>query len=253
MVNRTIFIINFLSKFCLIFILFIHLNPLTCQIEATGKRNYLPELNISAGWHSTLFLDKHSIDDYWKKDLSQHNVGEYLIPSYFRGTFYARNKFCYSLDYRAYTKVVNVQNLVKGDVLERLYTAIDIGLGKTIYRTKTNSVIPTLYFSSRLDGSEYILLDYDRYLTGRDGATGFRYRSLGLGSGISYRHILYKNINLGLDLIYIHYFQKSVGYYFPPGFEDYVKNYKINRDAVSLSLTLGYAINMKTRKSIKAN
>jgi hypothetical protein len=245
-----------MNKSCMfysIFLLLVQHNSLNCQIDSRGKRNSHPELNISAGWHTTLFLDKHSIDDFGKKDLSKHNLGEYLIPSYFRGTFYARNKFCYSLDYRSYTKVVNAQNLVKGDVLERLYTVIDIGFGKTIYRTKTNSVTPTLYFSSRLDGSEYILLDYDRYLTGSDGATGFRYRSLGLGTGISYRHILYKNINLGLDLFYIHYFQKSVGYPIPLGFEDYVKNYKINRDAVSLSLTLGYGINLKTRKSIKAN
>lgn len=253
MVNRTIFIINFLSKYCLIFILFIHLNPLTCQIEARGKRNNHPELNISAGWHSTLFLDKHSIDDYWKKDLSQDGIGDYLALTYFKGAFYSKSNFCYSLDLRTYTKSVDAQNLGKGDVLERWYTAVNFGVGKTIFRNKTISLNPNLYLSSRFDGGEYILLDQTSSIPGIYSASGFRYGSLGLGTGFSYKQNVYRNINFELGLFYIHYFQKSVGYYFPPGFEDYVKNYKINRDAVSLSLTLGYAINMKTRQSIKAN
>ena len=233
-----------LIQYAFVFFLILQQNYLFCQSEATVDASNHSEICISAGWHTTLFLDKHSIDDFGRKDLSKHNVGEYLIPSYFRGTFYARNNFCYSIDYRKYTKVVNALNLVKGDVLERLYTAIDIGFGKTIYKTKLITVTPTLYFSSRLDGSEYILLDYDRYLTGRDGASGFRYRSLGIGTGFSYRHILYKNINVGLDLFYTHYFQKSEGYPIPSGFEEYVKNYKVNKDALSLGLTFGYVFDL---------
>lgn len=253
MVIRTLLIMNKSWIYYLIILIFLQHNSLHCQIGARVKMKDHSEINIAAGWHTTLFLDKHSIDDFGRKDLSKHGLGDYLVPNYFQGTFHSKNNFYYSLDYRTYAKSVNPQNMVKGDVLERLYTVIDIGFGKTIYRNKTITLTPTLYVSSRLSGFESVLINYDPSPSSMTITSSFGYRSLGVGSGFSYRQLLYKNINLGLDLIYIHYFQRSVGYPSAPPIEDYVKNYKMNNDALSLCITFGYTINVKSRKSIKTN
>lgn len=227
-----------------VFFLFLQENYLFCQKESKVDASNHSEICISVGWHTTLFLDKHSIDDFGRKDLSQDGVLEYLALTYFRGTFNSKRNFCYSLDYRTFAKSVHPQNLIKGDVLERSYTAVNFGFGKTIYRSRTISLTPTLYFSAKLNGGEYVLLNHDLYIASRGGATSFGYRSLGIGTGFSYRHILYRNINVGLDLFYTHYFQKSEGYPIPPGFEEYVKNYKVNKDALSLSFTFGYVFDL---------
>lgn len=233
-----------LIQYAFVFFLFLQQNYLFCQTEATVDANNHSEINISAGWHTTLFLDKHSIDDFGEKALNKHGVGDYMVPTYVRGSYYSRNNFYYSFDYRRHVKSVNPEYKLKGDVLERLYSAINIGFGKTIYRNRTITLTPILYLSAKWNGFENVLLNYASPPSGTTTSLSFRYRSLGIGTGFSYRHILYKNINVGLDLFYTHYFQKSEGYPIPPGFEEYVKNYKVNKDALSLSFTFGYVFDL---------
>lgn len=230
-----------ISSFILTLIVILN-NGLFCQQVSKRIENEHSSIHLAVGWQNTLFLDKHSIDDFGRRNTGIHGLREHLNYAYFSGTFCTKKDYCYSIDYRAYSKGIFGQFLKKGDVWERGYSTVNIGFGKTIYRTKAIALTPNVYLSSRFNGGEFVLLYYSaRPPYALD--VFYEYRSLGVGAGFSFRQKIYKGINVGLDLIYNHYFQRSIPTRSPIGYEDYVKNYKVNRNTLNLNITLGLLLN----------
>ena len=201
-------------------------------------------LQIEAGMPTTIFLNNYSQNNNFTPGIFKPFT-EYTPPYTFGFKILNGSKYFIGLNYNYFEKSNSYANLIQGDVVSRFYHVIMAEIGKSISYKKF-SISPTININYKSSGIEAVFVCYIPGSWGEPVIQTFQYKSLGFGLGGSIKYYILPNFYISTDLRFTHNFEKNNPLGRPlGGFEAFYKNYRVNRDAITLSLNIGYQINFR--------
>ena len=215
----------------------------TERIDSLKKNNV--SLIIEAGMPTTIFLNNYAQNNNFTPGLFQPFT-EYIPPYTFGVKILNGSKYFIGLNYNYFGKFNSYADRIQGDVVSRFYHVIMAEIGKSISYKKF-SFSPIFNINYKSSGIEEVFVCYipGSFNEGEPVVQTFQYNSLGFGLGGSIKYYLLPNFYISTDLRFTHYFEKNKPLGKPlGGFEEFYKNYRVNRDAITLSLNIGYQIKL---------
>ena len=201
-------------------------------------------LQIEAGMPITIFLNNYSQNNNFTPGLYKPFT-QYTPPYTFGLKILNGSKYIVGLNYNYFEKSNSYANRIQGDVVSRFYHVIMAEIGKSISYKKF-SFSPTFNINYKSSGIEEVFLCYIPGSWGEPVVQNFQYNSLGFGLGGSIKYFVLHNFYILTDLRYTHNFEKNNPLGKPRGgFDEFYKNYRVNRDAITLSLNFGYQIKFR--------
>ena len=233
-----------MKKFATILFLFSALSLFAqSTADSVPQKTKKLSLQIEAGMPTTIFLNNYSQNNNFTPGLFKPFT-QYTPPYTFGLKILNGSKYFIGLNYNYFGKFNSYANRIQGDVVSRFYHVIMAEIGKSISYKKF-SFSPTFNVNYKLSGIEEVFLCYIPGSWGEPVVQTFQYKSLGFGLGGSIKYFLLHNFYISTDLRYTHNFEKNKPLGKPlGGFEEFYKNYRVNRDAITLSLNIGYQIKL---------
>ena len=200
--------------------------------DTTG---FISKVKIEVGYSTSIFIQNNSIDNIESNSLA-------LVPNYF-GVYYSLQKFRFALSYKSFSQSPNRDKWEQGDIYLRQYNAIDLGIGLITPMIGRNLEFSNfILLSARPSGTENI------YLSSINGSVlnepifaNYSYKSLGVGFKSEINYALHTHLVIGFSLDFNHYFEdKKLRSQIDPSNAEFEDNYKINRDMITPSFTIGY-------------
>jgi len=207
-----------------------------------GKTNF-NTFKIEIGHSTSVFLNSQPTF------LIKSNT-PYFKPTFIKLTMEFKGSDFIFLDYKNYSSFEIENNWEMGDIWLRKYDVFDIGFGSTYYLFNSKlKVQPALMFSWRPNGTENV------YVTPMHSSfpqeplfNNYDYNSVGFGLGINLTTTLYKQFSLGFETQYNYFFESKKLRGKPiTRFEEFEKNYKVNRAIITPIIKLGYDFNYKRK------
>ena len=200
-------------------------------------------LQIEAGMPTTIFLNNYAQNNNFTPGVYEPFT-EYTPPYTFGFKILNGSKYIVGLNYNYFEKSNSYANRIQGDVVSRFYHVIMAEIGKSI-SYKRFSFYPTFNINYKLSGIEEVLVADTRMGWFEPIVSTFQYNSLGVGLGGSLKYSFLRNFYISTDVRFTHNFEKNNLLGKPRGgFEEFYKNYRVNRDAITLSLNIGYQIKL---------
>jgi len=218
------------------------MNMSFAQIDSL-KKNSL-SLSVEVGMPTTIFLNNYSQNNNFTPGLFKP-FSEYIPPYTLGLRVQNGSKYTIGLTYIYFDKSNSLENRIRGDVVNRFYYALMAEVGKTISIHKF-SISPTVNLNYKLSGIEEVLVGYIQVGLKEPISQTFQYNSLGLGFGGAIKYNFLPNFYISTDLRFTHHFEENKPLGKPlGGVGDFYKNYRVNRDNITVSLNLGYQIKLR--------
>lgn len=229
-------------KYSLLIISNLILNSIFAQTDSLKKNNI--SLEIEVGAFTSIFLNNYSQNNNFTADINKPFT-EYTPPHTIGFRIQNKSKYFAGLHYCYFDKSSSLENGIQGDVVSRFYHAIVAEIGKSISFNKF-SFSPTFYINYKTSGIESVILNDAPKGWGEPHIQSFQYNSLGFGLGGSIKYYLLPNLYISTDLRFTHNFENNNPLGKPyGGFEEFYKNYRVNQDAITASLNIGYQIKIR--------
>lgn len=212
--------------------------------QSDSLKNNSISLGIEIGAIKSIFLNNYPQNNNFTPGLFQPFT-EYIPPHTIGVKILNGSKYVIGFNYIYFGKSNSSNHRIQGDVINRSYHAISAELGKCIeYNNFTLS--PNFNINYKLSGIEAVLVGYIPGSWGEPVIQTFQYNSFGIGFGSTIKYYVLPNFYISTDLRYSHNFEKNKPLGKPlGGFEEFYKNYRVNRDAITLSLNFGYQIKIR--------
>lgn len=219
----------------------------SCMVENIDslKKNSI-SLILEAGMPTTIFLNNYTQNYNFTPGLFKPFT-QYTPPYTFGVKILNGSKYFIGLNYNYFGKFNSYADRILGDVVSRFYHVIMAEIGKSISYKKF-SFSPTLNINYKSSGIEEVFVCYipGSFNEGEPVVQTFQYNSLGFGLGGSIKYFVLHNFYISTDLRYTHNFEKNNPLGKPlGGFEEFYKNYRVNRDAITFSLNIGYQLKIR--------
>lgn len=229
-------------KYLILVISNVLLNMSFAQIDSL-KKNSL-SLSVEVGMPTTIFLNNYSQNNNFTPGLFKP-FSEYIPPYTLGLRVQNGSKYFIGLNYNYFGKYNSSANRIQGDVVSRFYHVIMAEIGKIIPYKKF-SFSPLFNINYKSSGIEEVFVCYIPGSWGEPVVQTFQYKSLGFGFGGSIKYNFLPNFYISTDLRFTHYFEENKPLGKPlGGFDDFYKNYRVNRDNITVSLNLGYQIKLR--------
>lgn len=199
-------------------------------------------VSVKAGLPMTIFLNNYSQNNNFTPGLLKP-FSEYTPPFTFGFEIINGSKYIMALNYQYFDKTNSFKDRSQGDVVNRFYHVVMAEVGKSINHGKF-SFSPTCNMNYRLSGNEEVVLSNTSSGLWEPISQAFQYKSLGVGLGGSMRYWLFSNVYVSSDVRFVHFFEKNKPSRIFGGFEEFYNSYRVNRDVITLSLNIGYRLNM---------
>lgn len=229
-------------KYFLLFIGNLILNSIFAQSDSLKKNSI--SFGIEIGALNSLFLNNYAQNNNFTPGLYKPFV-QYTPPYTFGLKILNGSKYFIGLNYNYFEKTNSYANRIQGDVVSRFYHVIMAEIGKS-FSYKKFSISPIFNINYKSSGIEEVFVCYIPGSWGEPVVQTFQYKSLGFGFGGSIKYHFLCHFYISTDARFTHNFEKNNPLGKPlGGFEEFYKNYRVNRDAISLSLNIGYQIKIK--------
>jgi hypothetical protein len=108
------------------------------------------------------------------------------------------------------------------------------------------SLSPTFNINYKLSGIEEVLVGYRLVGLKEPITQTYQYNSFGVGFGGELKYFFSRQFYISTDVRFTHNFEKNNLLGKPYGGQaDFYKNYRVNRDVITLSLNIGYQIKIR--------
>lgn len=200
-------------------------------------------VSVKAGLPMTIFLNNYSQNNNFTPGLLKP-FSEYTPPFIFGFEIINGSKYIMALNYQYFDKSNSSKDRIQGDVVDRFYHVVMTEVGKTI-KCNNLSLIPSFNLNYKLSGTEAVLVGYIPVGFKEPIIQTFQYKSLGIGLGGAIKYCFLSNFYISTDVRFTHYFEKSKPYRkLYGGVDEFYNSYRVNRDVITLSLNIGYRLNM---------
>jgi hypothetical protein len=220
------------------------INSIFAQLD--NLKNNSISLGIEAGVLNSIFLNNYAQNNNFTPGLFKPFT-QYTPPYTFGVKILNGSKYFIGLNYKYFGKFNSYADRIQGDVVSRFYHVIMAEIGKIIPYKKF-SFSPLFNINYKSSGIEEVFVCYipGSFNEGEPVVQTFQYNSLGFGLGGSIKYFILDNFYISSDLRYTHNFEKNKPLGRPlGGFEEFYKNYRVNQDAITLSLNFGYQIKIR--------
>jgi len=229
-------------KYLFLLIISLLMSSTIAQIDSLKKNSI--SLNIEVGMPTSIFFGNGL-----ELSLGQRSIyrpfTDYIPPHILALTLERNNSFSLGIKYHYFEKTTSVNNKIQGDVILRRFHLIDLGLSRNV-NFKKLQVSPTINLSMRIDGMESVLITYIPGSWNEPVTSSFKYSSIGTGIGLKFNYPVYRKLYIAGNMSFFHFFEKNKLLGKPHGgFEEFYNKYHVNRDILTLSLNIGYRINIR--------
>ena len=214
--------------------------------QSDSLKNNSISLGIEVGALNSIFLNNYAQNNNFTPGLFKP-FSQYTPPYTLGVKILKGSKYSIGLNYNYYGKFNSYADRIQGDVVSRFYHLIMAEIGKSISYKKF-SFSPTLNINYKTSGIEEVFVCYipGSFNEGEPVVQTFQYNSLGFGLGGSIKYHFLRHFYISTDVRFTHNFEKNNPLGKPLGrFEEFYKNYRVNRDAITLSLNIGYQIKVR--------
>lgn len=225
-----------------LFIIFFLMIPFIIFSKNSDSINRNVYLNLQIGHTESLFLENYKGNQHANTNIFSTISAEITVRRW--GLNFVRNNYAKKYE-------LPIGDLYRGYVLYRRHKTLDFGIKfYPILKKKGLDFYIGSHCSWRPEDGETIIIEKNLlHLTGETYfAWAYAYRSIGLGVSTGFRKEIWKNFYISSNLIYTHYFQKTNQYEsmrkWGKDNENYLRNYVVNKNLLSLSLEIGYKIRL---------
>ncbi|MFM9944929.1 MAG: hypothetical protein ACKVQB_06815 [Bacteroidia bacterium] len=207
-----------------------------------SSKNKSHSINIEVG-HSTSMFINTDIDAFTGNVFAGHV--KFYEPTFYKLNFQYTKHLTVSFDYKSYYYMTWPYDINRQGYVWLLgYHAFDLSAGYLM--TSKNKIFrlePYISLSARPSGTENVFVARGGAFTEtRDHL--YDYNSLGFGLGLNGQAVLWKHLTLGCEIQYNYYFEKNkLRSRLDTEFEEFGKNYKVNRQMLTPIFKLGYLFN----------
>lgn len=228
-----------------VFIVVLSTNTLFCNAKNKDTSFiYKKELYAEVGHSTSAFIE----------NFKSIKLNEYGLSMLRLGYNYKRFGICIDeFRYAEYNLPYNGEVAPRGYMVGRNYKMFNLGIKYRIYSPKFKLLMePSVMFSRRPEGTEDVYIDQNKLLLPiiTYYSYSFGYNSYGLGFGLNFKKEIFKGVHSSLGVQY-NYFSEKVDYpverYSDKDYNEYIRNYKINKNVVTAYLTLGYTFQIRNK------
>lgn len=214
------------------------------QIDSLKKNSAF--IMIDAGMPMTIFLNNYAQNNNFTPGLF-NPFTEYLPPFTIGINIVTESRNIIGFNYLYFDKSNTSVGGVQGDVIGRFYHIVMSEVGRSIVHDKF-FLSPKINLSYRFSGTEEVVIGNIPSGFREPIIQTFQYNSLGIGLGCAFKYYFINKFYLSTDLRFTHYFETNKPSREYGGFDDFYNSYRVNRDAISVSLNLGYQIKINNKK-----